>query len=718
VRTWIVRAVREWPLAIAVAAIVSLLFVPRVVRFESDGIPREVDALRREVEEGDPAAAEARLVAFLARNPSGPARIEATLLLARAALSRGRAGQYPGAETLNRAASILSKASGSSEFAGLRSEAAEQLFEYGRPREAAAHYRDLYAETRNPEFALALARALIRRATLDPENRHELLAWASGPISDALGVATPGLRIRAVRVEAELHRAAGREEDLLALLARELAETRVPADRGLLQLERGRTFARQGRNMEALAAFDEAERLLQDPLLKGMAQVHQAELFVRSENPEGVEICKRIQVSGSPATPFALIVLGVRDLKARPAAGLEELWSGFSQIRRPRLADDAGFDPAWAISALRSSADRETDPERLLRHAAIFGEIVRLQPLATRLGFDYASLLLRARRFEAAADRFLATGLSELAEPEDRERALLSAADACAEGGLQLRAAGLYKDYYEFRPVSNTAGLFHRASSLKKAGDAEGAMAGFEEYLRKAGPSGTYAGTALIEKAALLGAAERWTEALAVVDRVLKAREVATAPDKDDWAQALLARGRALLRLHRAADARKSLEEYLERYAEGAVPTPASLEAAGLLVEVAIEERQWKTGLDRLRLMETFAGRLTDADKAPFAGRLREARFVEGDLQFCLGDYAAAYRSYGEAVRHTSGPEDRLRGLIGRARSLTRLERLEEARKEYTRAIVIFDEDKDKPYGVRGREYWEIALEALAREVR
>jgi tetratricopeptide (TPR) repeat protein len=253
-----------------------------------------------------------------------------------------------------------------------------------------------------------------------------------------------------------------------------------------------------------------------------------------------------VQGSGSPATPFALIVLGVRDLKARPAAGLEELWSGYSQIRRPRLADDAGFDPAWAIAALRSSADRETDPERLLRHAAIFGETVRLQPLETRLGFDTAALLLRARRFEAAADRFLATGLSERAEPEERERSLLSAADACAEGGLQLRAAALYKEYTDLRPASNSAGLFHRASSLKKAGDAEGAMAGFEEYVRKAGPSGTYAGTALVEKAALLGAAERWTEALEAIDRVLKAREVATAPDKDDWAQALLARGRAL----------------------------------------------------------------------------------------------------------------------------------------------------------------------------
>jgi hypothetical protein len=708
-------------MAVAVAGLFSLLFIPGVVRFGS-GLPGAplgaIDAFRREIEEGDPTAAEARLVSFLAANPPEALRIEATLLLARATLARGRAGLYPGVKALQRAGSILSKAAGTPEFDALRAEVAAQFLEYGRPREAAALYKVLYGELHDPDLALSVARSLIRLAEVESEARHDHLDQASARVSDALRAATPDRRVRAVRVEADLYRGEGRAEELLTLLARELAETRNPADRGLLQLERGRTFARLGRNMEALAAFDEAERLIPDPLLKGMALVHQAELFVRSENPEGVEMCKRIQVSGSPATPYALIVLGVHDLKSRLAAGLDELWNGFSQIRRPRAADEAGFDPAWAIAALRASADRETDPDRLSRHAAVFGEIVRLQPLVTRFGFDQAALLLRARRYEAAADRFQATADSERAEPEERERALLAAADACAEGGLQLRAAALYKDYYESRPASNSAGLFHRAASLKRAGDAAGAIAGFENYVATAGPSGTYAGTALIEKAALLGAADRWPDALTEIDRVLKARDVATAPDKDDWAQALLARGRALLRLHRPVPARKSLEEYLERYAEGAVPTPASLEAAGLLVEVAIEERQWQTGLERLRLLETFAGRLSDADKAPYAGRLQEARFLEGDLHFSLGDYAAAYRAYGDAVKAQSSSEDRLRGLIGRARASARLERLEEARKDYTSARAILEQGAEPSSVGHGKEYWEVALEALAREVR
>jgi tetratricopeptide (TPR) repeat protein len=188
---------------------------------------------------------------------------------------------------------------------------------------------------------------------------------------------------------------------------------------------------------------------------------------------------------------------------------------------------------------------------------------------------------------------------------------------------------------------------------------------------------------------------------------------VSTSPEKDDWAQALLARGRTLLRLGRPAEARKSLEEYLERYAEGAAPAPASLEAAWQLVRVAVEERQWKTGLERLRLLDALAGRLTEADRAPYDDRLKEARFVEGDLLFELGDFAAASRVYGEAARRASDADDRLRGLIGRARALARLERLEEARRDYTTAKALLDEGRG-----RTQDYWTVALQSLAREVR
>ena len=276
------------------------------------------------------------------------------------------------------------------------------------------------------------------------------------------------------------------------------------------------------------------------------------------------------------------------------------------------------------------------------------------------------------------------------------------AADACAEGGLHLRAAALY------RRTEDADGLFRRAVSLKKAGDAAGAKAGFEEYVAHAGPSGTFTGFALVEKAAL----QEPEEALATLDRVLEAREVATSPKRDDWARALLGRGRALLRRSQADEAGKVLGEFLERYPQ----SPAAIEAAWLLVGVAVEQRKWKDGLARLGELEAIALRIPEVDRAPYADLLREARLVKGDIHFNLDDYASADRAYGEAVRENAGSEDRLWGLIGRARALARLERREEARRHYADARAMLDGQK-APAG-RGREYWEIALEALEREVR
>jgi tetratricopeptide (TPR) repeat protein len=469
-------------------------------------------------------------------------------------------------------------------------------------------------------------------------------------------------------------------------------------------MERGRTFARLGkdREMEAMASFDEAEKLLSDPTAKGLAIVQQAILFARAGNKECLEVCNRVVAAESPAAPLALIVSGVFELPTRPSPALDALRNGLSQIRRPRLLDEVDFP--WAYDALFAAAARETEADRLPRFAAVFAELGRLQPLSTRVGFDHAAILLRARRFEDAANRLLSI--------ENSDRSLREAAEACAAGGLHLRAASLYRAWFDLQPGSNAAGLFHRAASLKKAGDVAGAMAGFEEYLAKAGPSGKLAGRALLEKAALQPA----EEAVPTYDRVLKAREVTTSPAQDDWAQALLGRGRALTRLSRTAEARKALTEYLERYGEGSAPRPSSIEASWLLVQVSIQERRWKAGLAQLRDLDTRSARVAEADRAPYTELLKEARFVEGDLHLNLDDYASAFQAFGEAVRRHADSEDRLWGLIGRARALARLERKEEARKDYSNARALFEEEKS--LAGRGRDYWEIALEALAREVQ
>lgn len=613
-RTWILRAGREWPLWIAIAGILSLLLLPRAA-----GLGSRSDRI-------DP-------------DPPAPQRI----------LDRARAGDFPGAAALQLAWT---------QAPALRREIAALMSEYGLHQDAVARLRELHDQTRDADLALDLVPALVRLAAEEPGLRHALLDEASTRMSDYFRVAPADRRLAGVLVQARIFREAQRDEDLLALLTAELAEAKTPRDRGLLHLERGRTFDRLGRNMEAMSSSDEAEKLLGD----GMATIHMAELFARAGNPECLEVCARI----SPATPLAQLIAGAFQLKSKPHVALDALQSGFARIRRPSMIANAVFNFPWVYASLLAAADRETGADRLDRIASILAEIGRLKPVSSRVGRDHAAILLRARRFEEAADRFLAVG------------AVQEAAEACAEGGLHLRAASLFTD------------PFRRAVSLKKAGDLEGAKAAFEKILT---------GPALVEKAALQGP----EEALATYDRVLKAREVATDPTRDDWARALLGRGRALLRLSRAADARKVLREYLERYAG----TPASIEASWLLVGAAIDERRWKQGIDQLRDLEALAAKIAEPDRAPYAEMLKEARFTEGDLQFNLGDYAAAVRAYGEAARRYAESEDRLWGLIGRARSLARMERTEEAQQAYADARALIEQ---RALIGHQREYWELIL--------
>jgi tetratricopeptide (TPR) repeat protein len=667
VKTWIARAGREWPLWIALAGILSLFLLPRAAGLGSEPAPdlRAVDDLRRET---DPD----RLSAYVDRHPEDA---EAKVLFARAVVARAKAGQFPGAAALQRAWTLAPD---------LRRDLAALMSEYGLHQDAVARFRELYDQGRDADLALDFVPALTRLAAADPALRHALLDEASTRISEYLRVAAPDRRVPGLVAQARIYREEKRDEDLIALLSKELTDARSAGDRGLIHLERGRAFARLGkhREMEAMSSFDEAEKLLADPFLKGLAVVHQAELFAAAGNPDGLDFCARLIAGESPAAPLAQLVAGTFQLKTRPTVALDALKSGFARIRRPSMIDEQTFGFARIYSAILAAGDRDA-----ASIANLLGEVSRLKPVSTTVVMDHAAMLLRARRYEEAADRFLAAG------------AVLRAADACEEGGLHLRAAALY---------ARAGDVYHRAVSLRKAGDLPGAIAAYEDVVIRSGPSGSFTGLALVEKAEL----QPPQKALETLDRVLKAREVATSPQRDDWARALLGQGRALVRLSRPSEAGKLLREFLERYPE----SPAAIEAAWLLVGVAVEERKWKDALERLVELDATAMRISETDRAPYAEMLREARFVKGDVHYNLDDFAAADRAYRDAVGQEAGSEERLWGLIGRARALARLERKDEARRHYASARAILDE-RAAPAG-RGREYWEIALDALEKEVR
>jgi hypothetical protein len=142
------------------------------------------------------------------------------------------------------------------------------------------------------------------------------------------------------------------------------------------------------------------------------------------------------------------------------------------------------------------------------------------------------------------------------------------------------------------------------------------------------------------------------------------------------------------------------------------------VEAAWLLVRAAIDERQWKTGLERLRTLEALAARLSESERAPYRDHLTEAGFVEGDLRLLLGDDSGAFRAYDEALRRSAASDGRLRGLLGRARTLVRLDRMEEARRDFASAKALLGAGREEAPGSHAREYWDIALAALAKELR
>ena len=84
------------------------------------------------------------------------------------------------------------------------------------------------------------------------------------------------------------------------------------------------------------------------------------------------------------------------------------------------------------------------------------------------------------------------------------------------------------------------------------------------------------------------------------------------------------------------------------------------------------------------------------------------------------GLWEGAVEAYSEAYRAYLASDERLWGLIGRARAYLHLGRRDEARRDYENGKAIYDEKResfDKSLAGRGREVWGPALEALGKEL-
>ncbi len=461
------------------------------------------------------------------------------------------------------------------------------------------------------------------------------------------------------------------------------------------------------------------------PLLLAAAGILSLGVLVLHEAPPG-PVPERAAAPGRLEDPLELLRRGAGLLGTDEA--FPPLREGLARIRSPRQLDPPAFDFPAFHAALRAAWERETDPDRLARFAEIAGEIRRIFPGEPGHALEPGRLWRRAGRAWDSARQFAAAAEALAADPPAAARARREAAEAYALGGYFRQAAAQYRRLAE-DDADDTESLFRCAESLLRAGlRAPGTLAAFDDYVRRVKPGDPLLPRALLRRGALLADLGRREEALREFDRVLNDTGLGIDPRAEEWAEALLRRGRTLMetailgpessRRPVLRDARLAFEEYLDRYAaSGPIEGPA-LEAGRSLVRLRMEEGEWKGALERL---EDVLSRLKTGESADPGDAILELRFLRGDLLSLLGRHEEAARAYGAAARRHSTEPERLWGYLGRARSLLRLGRKDEARLDCERARAVYESEPgtfDRSLAGRGRDYWRGELDALAREVR
>jgi tetratricopeptide (TPR) repeat protein len=547
-----------------------------------------------------------------------------------------------------------------------------------------------------------------------------------------------------------------------------------PDDTFALRKEIVAAFFRHGHPREGLARLEELFRESGDAELgrdlerqrAALQRLDRARALAVTGHPAARELCGELIDAGSTLAPIARLIRGTAD------HALEDWEAGMGSLEGAHALEEAGVSIDWIYGRLRDGWERETAPDRLGRYGAVLSAMARLYPEDPRYLLDGGRVGLRAGRAAEAASCFTAALEGGRLPPAARVPALEGAADAFFAAGSFTRAAAGYREIYSATGERDARALFRHAESLMRAGIYEpGALDAFEEYVRRVRPGdgsleivfhgatalaaaswlrpsihaallaralGSRGGVgraapllpqALLNRARIFEALGRPEKAAVEFARVMRERSLGIDPRTPEWAEALLGRARALLASARAsspeaslrpvAQARESLEEYLERYGADEPPRPGSIEACYLLVRAAVAGREWGHGLEALRRLDEVARRISPEAQAPFGDMIREARFLEGDLHFNQGDYAAAERCYGEAYRRYAASEERLWGLIGRARARLRLGRKDEAGRDTEIARALYQDHRealDRATG--GSKYWRSALEALEKEVR
>ncbi|MBI2933700.1 MAG: hypothetical protein HYY16_18810 [Planctomycetes bacterium] len=418
----------------------------------------------------------------------------------------------------------------------------------------------------------------------------------------------------------------------------------------------------------------------------------EAESLRRMERPEAEPVAVALLRGDSVLAPLGHLVLGRILLRGRDAAGWLHLEEALPILRSSWAVMSAALDRDALYAELREHAYAETKTEGLCRAARVLESWHRVLPSDLPALADAAEIAVRCRAHDLAASLFRRLAES-LPAGEARTRSLRRSAE-------QLLQAERFVDAAEvFHALPDRDARYQEGMAFARAGLTRTALERLQTYIASVAPSDPLVPAAIVERARLL-AAEGRPEAAAELDRFFSGwPELAVSPESEECRAALLLKARLELRRGDRDAARRTLREFVERYApaDSGAPRGEVAFARAQLATLEMEAQRWSdvlTLLDQARADLRASLDPSDVEAVELAG------IMAGDAYLSLGRAAEARVAYDMAVRALDKqPQWRIVALIGRARAALRLgteEMREAARKDYARAADLIRQHREK----------------------
>ncbi len=760
---------REWRVLLAVPALLSLVGLASVYPTAGRLRDREhllLGSVREHLASGDVETAERELRRHSDQFPNSPRAAEAEYLLGRIHLARAvESNSVPKAEAAWQ--NLLNSARRGQDATPALVETANLFRELNRYPEACEKYRTLIEEFGRREANLDVVTCLTIQSVAEPAKATTLAAEADRRIQSYLETAQGADRVKALRVRSAMLWRRGKYEESAQVADQALRE--FPAEEPRFRLDRGRALARLRQADRALQDLELARKQAISGADRAEAEYFLAEVRLRALDRRGVPIAGELAEGRSPFAPYAQLLLGEYHREIGFQDPYAQIRSGLARIRRAQPGEIPAADFEGIFERLRDRGKAEEDPDRIRNLTGAMDELYRLHP--DRLPYAWEAANLRTyhgqrlkRRAEelrrgdpaaaAEADRAATRFLLEAARSYDRiaenlaegRDALKSAAQAYREAGLHVPASIRFRAHYDAAPKPNQDSLFEQGQSLMDAGLYESDRPGepaalpvFAEYLR-ALPDGGRASEILIQRARILVRLGRSRDAADELEPLLRDPRFGRDPTSIYWQEGLFLRATALAdaarrvdastpegadrRRRTNAEARRLFEEYVERYAvalSSSVSPPAeAIDAAFAVARIALESRAWSEASSWVEKTLAYAARIPPPQREAQEPRLRQARFLLGDVYYNEGRYEDALVAHEAAFRRHANSDERLGAFLGRIRALLRLGRKDEAKRAFEESRNAWStarEQFDASMGGAGREFWPARLREVEEEL-